>query len=395
MKAIKSWQNANGNGRINAIKEFLKKWLSPKYVYNSIKNGPIFVGEYPYTYVRGLYMINQLIKKEDYHKLLKMSLPEITKYLEDSLYKEEIDKLALKYSGVALLENAFNQNTVRNFQKLRKISPKKINMILDAYLRRMDMHNVKTIIRGKFTGMNESAIREVLLPLGELDSEKLGGLIRKENISGVLMDVGFLDKNAVEQVVLDFEKTHNIFEIENFLDKEYYKFIFGFSKRIKMQGKKFREFLQAEIIVANILILLRLKKLKMNNDEISRYVIFTDRQKTDAILRKLVSLQTINEVIDGTLAIDKLLYGELKRFKAKDGNNESGNADLNLIELELSMKRYLLRKTLVFQNKYPLSVDIIFGYLLGKEMEVRNLGLIVKGKRLGLDTGFLEEHLIV
>ena len=162
-----------------------------------------------------------------------------------------------------------------------------------------------------------------------------------------------------------------------------------------MQGKKFREFLQAEIIVANILILLRLKKLKMNNDEISRYVIFTDRQKTDAILRKLVSLQTINEVIDGTLAIDKLLYGELKRFKAKDGNNESGNADLNLIELELSMKRYLLRKTLVFQNKYPLSVDIIFGYLLGKEMEVRNLGLIVKGKRLGLDTGFLEEHLIV
>ncbi len=358
-------------------------------IRRSIKNGPILVGEYPYTYIRALCMINQLIKKDDYHKLLKMSLPEIIRYLQDSLYKEEINKLAVKYSGVALLENAFNLNTIRNINKLRRISPKKINIILDAYLRRMDIHNIKTIVRGKFTGMNENSIKEVLLPLGEIDSVTLDRFLKKEKISDILLDIDFLDKKLLETILENFEKTKNIFEIENFLDKEYYKYIFSFSKRIKLQGKKFREFLQSEIMVGNLQILLRLKKAKLKDEEILKYVIFTGRRKIDDLLKNLVSLP-INQIIDGAEKIDKLLYNELERFKLSKETN-----DINLIELELAMKRYQLRKTLMFQNKYPLSVDLVFGYLLGKEMEIRNLALIVKGKKLGFETKFLEEHLIV
>ena len=80
------------------------------------------LGEYPYTYVRSNVMKSLLLKKEDYHKLLKMSLPEITRYLQESEYKREIDELAGRFKGIDLIELAINKNLVNCFNKLKRIS---------------------------------------------------------------------------------------------------------------------------------------------------------------------------------------------------------------------------------------------------------------------------------
>src|SRR3989338_7689822 len=77
---------------------------------------------YPYTYVQANVMRTKLLTKHDYDKLLKMSYTEIAKFLQDTEYKAEIDKFAMKLSGVELLEMALAKNLVRSFYKLRKIS---------------------------------------------------------------------------------------------------------------------------------------------------------------------------------------------------------------------------------------------------------------------------------
>ena len=43
----------------------------------------IKLGFYPYTYVRTAVMKSLLFKKEDYHKMLKMSFSEIEKFLQE------------------------------------------------------------------------------------------------------------------------------------------------------------------------------------------------------------------------------------------------------------------------------------------------------------------------
>src|SRR3989338_2754580 len=98
---------------------------------NNIENDKtkkIRLGFYPYTYVRTAVMRTLLISKEEYPKLLKMSFNEITRYLQDSIYKKEIDSLATELSGPELLEIALNRNLATSFEKLRRISPEELNV---------------------------------------------------------------------------------------------------------------------------------------------------------------------------------------------------------------------------------------------------------------------------
>jgi len=345
----------------------------------------VFVGDYPYTYVRGLYLLRELIHKEEYHKLMKMSLPEITKYLEESVYKEEIDKLAMKYGGVALLEHAFHLNTVKCFEKLRRISSRKVNLVLDCYLKRMDVYNLKTIIRGKFTKMPDDAVSELLFPIGSMSMEFLSTLIKCNTIRNVLINSNFLERKDAEKAYKEFEKSGNLFELENLLDKTNYNFQLSFSKRIRLKGKKFREFLQSEIYANNLLTIIRLKKSNLGKEYIVKYLIITGSKKMDAWLVAIASLKSLDAILEGISKKDKEMYKALMSVREPN----------SLVEIEMAIKKYLLRKTLLFQNKYPLSMNIVFGYLLGKEAEIRNLSLIAKGKQFGMDTKLLEGHLVV
>jgi len=77
---------------------------------------------YPYTYARVAAMRSNLLNKQQYHKLIKMELNSLIKFLEEeTTYKEQIDKLAINYSGVDLIEHALNENLVTTTEKLRRI----------------------------------------------------------------------------------------------------------------------------------------------------------------------------------------------------------------------------------------------------------------------------------
>src|SRR3989344_3714682 len=101
----------------------------------------IGLGFYHYTYARVSAMKGKLLKPEDYHKLLKMKLAEITKFLEESEYKKEIDELSLQHRGAELLELALNRKFQRAFEKLKRISPESLGTVVNAYLIRRDVWN--------------------------------------------------------------------------------------------------------------------------------------------------------------------------------------------------------------------------------------------------------------
>ena len=73
---------------------------------------------------------------------------------------------------------------------------------------------------------------------------------------------------------------------------------------------------------------------------------------------------------------------------------EEFNKNNSLIALEIDLYKYLLRRSLLFTHQFPLSVDSIIGYMFAKDIEVRNLKIIVKGKQLGLKEQFIENQLI-
>ncbi len=342
----------------------------------------IRVAFYPYTYVRIVAMKGKLYTKQDYDKLLKMQGSEIAAYLEDSDYKEDILSLGKEYSGYALVERALYANMVRSFQKLQIICSPDMLYLIRAYILRYDIYNIKTILRGKAAGTSSHEIQSLLLPFGVLTQEKLHALIAQDSLAAVLKKAGFTAATFYDAITF-YEKEKSLLMLENFLDQEYYQFLFSFLQHLSGEHQLFKEFFQAELDVLNIKLMLRIKKVGHQ-----RASSFFFRGGALFSLAKLRSMQDRD-----FLAIIKIL--ELTSFKHVVQQHSRDLQEQNINGFEIGLDLWLLQKSTLLLHQFPLSVDTLLGYMFAKEIELRNLRVLIKGKQLGLEEAFLGAQLVV
>ena len=102
-----------------------------------------------------------------------------------------------------------------------------------------------------------------------------------------------------------------------------------------------------------------------------------------------MSLAALEDLEALSKALEKTRYKDLIQ-KGIEEFNKSGS----LIALEIELYKYLLKESVLLLHQNPLSIDAILGYMFAKDIEVRNLRIIVKGKQLGLSDEFIESQLI-
>ena len=341
---------------------------------------------YPYTYVRTVVMRSILFKKEDYHKMLKMGFSEIAKFMQESSYKKEINELAANYSGADLLELALNKNLAESFRKLMRISSYELGLLVREYTKRKDIEDLKTILRGKFTNADEKSISRSITGAGTLSKDFLLSLLKKNSIEDVLKNNNLVDFSLLKGALRDFSEKKNLSGIENALDKCYYTHLIQFSNRLPKQGALFRNFLLREVEILNILALLRLKKANFSREIVKNFIIPTGDKTKDAKMLALISLGDLEQI---SKAFEKTEYGEIIAKGIEDFKKNN-----SLISLETGLFKHLLNQSILFMHQHPLSIDVILGYMFAKDIEVRNLKIIIKGKQLGLQEQFIESQLI-
>jgi V/A-type H+-transporting ATPase subunit C len=348
-----------------------------------LKSKKLKLGKYPYTYVRTTVMKSLLFKKHDYEKMLKMSFNEIAKFMQDSNYKKEISEFAIQYSGADLLELALNKNLAYTFKKLIMISPKELGLVIREYAKRKDVEDLKTIIRGKFTNTDEKTVFNMVTSAGTLSREYLHEIMKKESIEEVLKNNKLVDFSLFEKGLNYLKEKNSLVMIENALDRYYYNNLIEFSKMLPEESALFKSFLVKEVEILNILTLLRLKKSKIGN---TRELIITARGSINPKITKMSELNDLDALIKA--------LGDTKYKTAIDKGISDFNATGSLITLETELYKYLLKHITLFLHKHPLSVDVILGFMLAKDIEIRNLRILIKGKQLGLEEDFIEKQLV-
>lgn len=341
---------------------------------------------YPYTYIRTVVMRSLLFKKQDYQKMLKMGFSEIAKLMQESNYRKEINELANQYSGADLLELSLNRNLAESFKKLLRISSPEIGRLVQEYVKRKDMEDIKTILRGKFTKADEKSVAASITGAGTFDRGFLLSLLKKESIGDILKSLRMIDMAEFKQAMKDLKDKNNLASIENALDRHYYTNIIRFSRTLPRQGDLFRQFLRKEADILNILTLFRLKKNSFRPDEIKNFIIPYDNRKKDAWISGLANANGLEQLAK---SLEKTEY---KNIIAK--GMEEFKKTGSLIMLETALFNHLLKQSILFMHKHPLSIDVILGYMFAKDIEVRNLKMIIKGKQLGLGEQFIESQLI-
>jgi V/A-type H+/Na+-transporting ATPase subunit C len=345
----------------------------------------------PYAYVRTVVMRSSLFKAHDYAKMVKMQLSEIIQFLEESSYKREIDELAVSESGVQLIEHSVHRNFRRAVEKLHRISDENIRYLVDIYLWRNDIQNIKTILRAKLGNEPKSKVQNMFVP----------GTIKKEQLLqyydlATLEDMLSRMNHPLPVNMLAVYKSGGLPALESELTKAYYKTTFAAAKEIRGGGDALKEFLQLEVDMMNITTIFKLKRENATPEHIEQYLIRDDvenkllhitEQTRSHFLDKLVKAKNLDECF---ALLEKTPFrhaiGEAQQKYAQTGS---------LLQLERNLQSYLLKYTTRIAHKHPLSADIVLSYLFAKVNEIRNIFMLIKGKQLGVPESFLEEELVI
>ncbi len=332
--------------------------------------------KYAYIVARVRAMKSKLIPKEMYPKFLNMEIPEITRFIGESEYKKDVDELGKKYHGTDLFEHALNQNLALTCRKLIDVSQNEANFLITEYLRSWDIWNIKTIIRGKFSGASEEEILEGLVSAGQLRYRDLSEIVKMGTVEGV---IAAFAKTPYYPALEGYKGV--LADIENSLDKMYYS---NLIKAVAATGNKlFLKFLRTEIDLKNLKILFRMKRAGMERDDIIKMLIPGGMELKEADLARLASMP-LSEFVR---ALEEYSY-----WKAiSDISGELAS----LINIETRLDKYGLVYAARISYYYPLSILPVLDYILSKKMEVDNLRIIVRGKETMLPEEIIKAHLVM
>ncbi len=323
--------------------------------------------------------------------MLNMSLAEITRVIQESEYKREIDELSNVFKGINLLEIAFSWNLAKTYQGIIAIAPGHLQKMTKSYLRSWDIQNVLAIIRGKSQNQPAGRIKEVLIPAGELDRTSLDRLLAEDTIEKIVESLkGTRLYPILRQEYPKALETGSFAHLENELFKQYYVDILTDGESVK-GGKAFLDYIQLEIDIRNMQNLLRIRAQKEKGD-VTEYMIPGGSFSTD-LLVSISQIEDTNQFIETikTELRNKQIIKILEDFQGKMARNESGA----IHESEISLTRLQLAQIEWMSKLHPFSIWPILAFLELKKYEIFNLRAITRGKEANLPMERIRKYLVM
>ena len=343
----------------------------------------------PYIYVctrmRGRKA--SLIPREEYQRMLNMSLPEITRIIEETAYKQEIDELGTIFKGIDLIEVALSWNLAKEYQKIQEITPGTLKQFTRAYLRRWDIQNVLTILRGKLQGEKAGKIKEILIPAGSLDRVVLDRMLAEDSTDRIIdMLKGHRMYPVIASEYPAAKESGSFSHMENELYKQFYGEIIADAESGIKGGDLFLDFIRLDINIKNVKTLFRLRVDGSETDAREMYIHGGDLSAAD--FAALNAIREQGEFVD-MLKVrirSKPILSLLDEMKGDTSVHRDMEVRLTRVQLE-QMER--------LSKRHPFSIHPILVYLEKKKYEVFNLRALARGKESKLPSETIAEYLVM
>jgi V/A-type H+/Na+-transporting ATPase subunit C len=329
--------------------------------------------DFPSFLAKGLYPT--LIAAKDANDLAKL--------LEATPYADDVARARATHTGATLVEIAINRTFVRRNRHAYEATPFAGRPIIAAYLGRWDIQNIELILSAKVQGRTVTETEDHLVSSREIPAGLYAGVMTLDDFRILLgqptleATVTALVKYGYGATILPhleaFERTHDIFPVLQALDRQYYRSVLAAARFFQGDEWTVRALLQSEIDVRNALLLLKGKSADLPLDEVLvRWLdggLLTSTQAPD-----LYSARGVPELAE-RLA---------NRFPSiSEGSAEYANVG-SLTGYEVALQRDRAVTELRRLRAYPLSLGVIFAYLLQAELERSDLRRIVFGRLYGL-----------
>jgi V/A-type H+-transporting ATPase subunit C len=343
-------------------------------------------GNYEYVTARVRSRRGALFDDDDYRKLVRMGPSGIARFMEDSEYEAEMNALGARHSGVDLVEYALNRNLAKHFNDVLGWASGRLYEDIARYLRKFDAWNIKTVLRGRYSGASREAIEEDLIEAGELAGEQLEHLLDAASIEDAVDRLeGTIFGPALADALREYEETGLLVPLENATDRAFYEHLVDDAPAADDQARLlYGEFLAAEIDFRNLRNALRLARSE-SDIEPAAYFIAGGRLFDEAEIRQLAA--NTDQLVEH---VRNSIYGD-DLDAALDALDDAAT----LAEFERALEAALLEYASTLSNRYPLSICPVLAYILAKEREVDNVRAIARGREVGLEPEEIEQELVI
>ena len=310
-------------------------------------------------------MEKELLKSENFIRASETeTLEDALRSLSDTVYNKYINKI----SSPTEYEYILKEELTRFYDELFDISPSKIPIRLITL--KYFYHNLKVIIK---EDIGKKDLKDLYMNIGDFDLKEYRDALVKGNKRNKNIEL-------IQRVEELYEEKKDPQLIDIYLDNAYFTELLELAE--ESQVDLFIEYAKNLIDFTNIRTLLRAKKQEKDVEFLRQIII------EGGNVRKETYLDLLNrEVSSDTDVFKKLeIYKYIK--EALDSFKEKGN----LSDFEREMDNYFI--DLIKDVKYiTYGPEVIFANVLAKEMEIKNLRIILVSKLNGLDSEFIREKL--
>jgi V/A-type H+-transporting ATPase subunit C len=306
---------------------------------------------------------------------------EIASLLEGTDYAPYLSEGAIneaKELERAILEEFSDLGT-----EISKIVPKGAWPIKEYLLRKWDIVNLRTAIRGIQGGVGKEEILDSFIEGGELDFDFFKSLVDTEGMDDFVALLAKTPYQALSEALAKFNETKKLFFLESSLDKIFWEDVW--KKALKAKGiKEFRDFLEVCVETHNLKIILRARNDGLCLEDIDPFLI-----PECTLLNELLpafdeeDLSGLISLLEDTIYFEPLLTGQHEHERTG-----------SVLSFEEVLDAQVLEKAGDIRKKKPFGLGPLIGFLVAKDAEVRNLLAVVRSTEVDLNRDEIRESVM-
>ena len=336
----------------------------------------------------------KLIEINDLINLIGKDVEGIRYAMADSSYSKQLSAVTSNVLDYRFLEVALLQNYAETIQKLIEFSSGNIKKLLVALSKKVEVANIKTILRAAKAQIDVEEALKNIVPMGDLDVDSCKAVLTEaKSVEDVIVALNNFEYGEVLKAVEKPEGKIDLTLLEVALDKAVYREILGnIEKLTGIDEKIAKAVLGIELDVANVKTILKGKELAVNPEIIKEYLMppafFTKDVLEEAMETADVKsmMESLALIVESAHMVYKKIFTQM--LKESDSPLSLLEAILDKAPLEMSLCQ--LR-----ENSRYYNIGFILAFLNLKWAEVKNLRCIIKGSERKIPSSQVQKLLML
>lgn len=270
--------------------------------------------------------------------------------------------------------------TISFMKRAYSTCPQSVREFTSAWLLRFDAKMAKRALKSKLAGERREVMKSKLIPVRCIDEETIERLVNARDLPetmDILKEVGF------QEPLQGKDPSEGMFPIEVAMDNYVYQRLKDSVKNVDPEERPaVKLFFGKYADMKNLKIVMRGLKQGVDKEVLSQALLPEGRELPKWKLESMIESGGVDEAM---VELEGTSYSDLRRSASASS--------------AFDIERYLDKKMLEVSSKVMsqnvLNVGPLLRFLIGKEVELRNLNVLTRGIREGISKDILTELMIM